>query len=211
MRLSKHFSQRNLGEINIEKSSNEIIRNGGAGVQQVLPNGTIMEHKIGTGTSNSDCPSELEKLQKVSIDNILFLLDLRKIAKENESAEEKAGNERNYKNDDKINPVTVFRTGVRGASLVLRESMRPQSLFGVLSAMPATNLRDWPEGRGLKAILLLWPHIDKIRHCIIRVTLDDANASARCRLRAKKKTAHQETLIQLTKTITRLRTQHVSA
>ncbi|GBO42696.1 hypothetical protein AVEN_215978-1 [Araneus ventricosus] len=62
--------------------------------------------------------------------------------------------------------VADFRTGVRGARLVPLEARGSQNLFDVhRSAKQTANLRHWVGGWGLKAMLHLWLHIDKIRHC----------------------------------------------
>ncbi|GBN36514.1 hypothetical protein AVEN_29286-1 [Araneus ventricosus] len=63
-------------------------------------------------------------------------------------------------------PVAVFRTGVRGARLVPRKFRGPQNPFYAHCRSKLTaNLRHWIERGGLKSVLSLWPHIDKIRHC----------------------------------------------
>ncbi|GBM41177.1 hypothetical protein AVEN_35749-1 [Araneus ventricosus] len=52
--------------------------------------------------------------------------------------------------------VAVFRTGVRGARILPRETRGPQNLFDVHgSAKLTANLRDWVGGGALKTILRL--------------------------------------------------------
>ncbi|GBL96490.1 hypothetical protein AVEN_229937-1 [Araneus ventricosus] len=70
--------------------------------------------------------------------------------------------------DQYVVTVAVFRTGVRGARLVPRASRGPQNLFDLYrNTKPKMNFRHWVGRGGLKAILLLCPHTDKIRHCVV--------------------------------------------
>ncbi|GBN53107.1 hypothetical protein AVEN_121090-1, partial [Araneus ventricosus] len=70
------------------------------------------------------------------------------------------------KKDCTYDAVVVFQLGIRGTCPVSRESWELQNLFNVAHSDNLTeNLQHWVKGGGLKAILCLWPHIDKIHHC----------------------------------------------